>query len=822
MALMNANKQKGAGFLRFNDWKLQAKILTIIILVGLLSAFGLSLFSYFSFSNETITATGEELLAYGGESLNRSADIVDGSVNALQALALSPSLVEAMQTENQSYADKSQAEIDAEIARLDKAWTDGDASVEPLVKSIAANDLSALLKRFQQKFPEEFEVFATDIQGLTIGMTGRTGDYLQADEGWWRTAYNDGKGAISISEVSFDDSADSWAINIGIPVYDNAGKVIGILRGTVDISVVFTAMSQVKFDETGHAALLDRNGLILYANDENLLMQTAPQEILDFIKSGENGWSQNYRDLNGNPAVLAFQTMQGELADQLGWIILLDQDLSEVNLRVISNLAQSAIVALVVILLSVVIGIFFSRSIARPIESVAGGLSQLAQGSLSRDVAAEKRQALLNRGDEVGVLGRSMQAMEAYFEEMAGVAGRIAENDLTVSVAPRSQDDMLGNAFNHMTNNLRRMIGELNNSALQINQISGQLAEASSQAGQAASQVSTTIQQIANGTSQQSQSVNATAKSVDDLTMAIDSVAKGAQEQAVAIGRASEITGQIVEALKQATEGIQSAMQGASQAADMSKQGAQTVGETIQGMQNIRSRVHLSSEKVQEMGERSDQIGAIVETIEDIANQTNLLSLNASIEAARAGEHGKGFAVVADEVRKLAERSGEATKEIGALIKNIQQTVQEAVTAMQAVADEVESGVQKSGLAGDALSGILRAADDVSARSRKAADEVHQVVQGADELVGAVDTVSAVVEENTAATEEMSASASEVSSAVDDIASVSQENSAAVEEVSAATEEMTAQVEEVSSSAQTLSGTAEKLADLVRQFKLEK
>ena len=822
MALMNANKQKRAGFLRFNDWKLQAKILTIIILVGLLSAAGLSLFSYFAFSYETTKATGEELLAYGGEALNRSADIVDGSVNALQALALSPSLVEAMQTENQSYADKSQAEIDSEIARLDKAWTDGDASVESLVKSIAANDLSALLKRFQQKFPEEFEVFATDIQGLTIGMTGRTGDYLQADEGWWRTAYNDGKGAISISEVSFDDSADSWAINIGIPVYDNAGKVIGILRGTVDISVVFTAMSQVKFDETGHAALLDRNGLILYANDENLLMQTAPQEILDFIKSGENGWSRDYHDLNGNPAVLAFQTMQGELADQLGWIILLDQDLSEVNLRVISNLAQSAIVALVVILLSVMIGIFFSRSIARPIEAVAGGLSQLAQGSLSRDVAAEKRQALLNRGDEVGVLGRSMQAMEAYFEEMAGVAGRIADNDLTVSVAPRSQDDMLGNAFNHMANNLRRMIGELNNSALQINQISGQLAEASSQAGQAASQVSTTIQQIANGTSQQSQSVNATAKSVDDLTMAIDSVAKGAQEQAVAIGRASEITGQIVEALKQANEGIQSAMQGAGQAAEMSKQGAQTVGETIQGMQNIRSRVHLSSEKVQEMGERSDQIGAIVETIEDIANQTNLLSLNASIEAARAGEHGKGFAVVADEVRKLAERSGEATKEIGALIKNIQQTVQEAVTAMQAVADEVESGVQKSGLAGDALSGILRAADDVSARSRKAADEVHQVVQGADELVGAVDTVSAVVEENTAATEEMSASASEVSSAVDDIASVSQENSAAVEEVSAATEEMTAQVEEVSSSAQTLSGTAEKLADLVRQFKLDK
>jgi len=223
MTLMNANRQKGAGFLRFNDWKLQAKILTIIILVGLLSAVGMSLFSYFAFSYETTKATGEELLAYGGEALNRSADIVDGSVNALQELALSPSLIQSVQHANQAYADKSQAEIDAEIARLDKAWSDEEESLETLVYSISRNELSDLLKRFQQKFPEEFEVFATDIQGLTIGMTGRTGDYLQADEDWWKTAYNNGSGAISISEVSFDESSGSWAINIGIPIFDNAG-----------------------------------------------------------------------------------------------------------------------------------------------------------------------------------------------------------------------------------------------------------------------------------------------------------------------------------------------------------------------------------------------------------------------------------------------------------------------------------------------------------------------------------------------------------------------------------------------------------------------
>lgn len=220
------------------------------------------------------------------------------------------------------------------------------------------------------------------------------------------------------------------------------------------------------------------------------------------------------------------------------------------------------------------------------------------------------------------------------------------------------------------------------------------------------------------------------------------------------------------------------------------------------------------------MGQRSDQIGAIVEAIDDIASQTNLLALNAAIEAARAGEHGKGFAVVADEVRKLAEKSAGATKEIGGLIKAIQQTVAEAVQAMNDSTREVDLGVERANEAGAALSNILDASETVNQQVESIAVAAQEMHSATEALTNAMDSVSAVVEENTASTEEMSASSSQFSLAIENIASISEENSAATEEVNAAAEEMSAQVEEVTASAQALNNMAMDLQQMVTRFKL--
>ncbi len=457
-----------------------------------------------------------------------------------------------------------------------------------------------------------------------------------------------------------------------------------------------------------------------------------------------------------------------------------------------------------------VLGSAFTQMIAYQ-QEMARAANRLAQGDVTVQVTPQSEQ---------DVLGNAFVQMVTYQQEMADVADRLAQGDLTATVVPQSKQDRLGSAFAQMIANLRSLIRQVAESADNVGIASRQLSAAADQAAHATNQVATTIQQVAGSTAQQTESVTNTTVTVDQMTRAIDGVAAGAQEQAVAVGRSAEITSQISAAIQQITTSVQSSADSAGQAAEAARAGADTVELTITGMDSIKQKVGLSSVKMREMGQRSEEIGAIVETIDDIASQTNLLALNAAIEAARAGEHGKGFAVVADEVRKLAENATDATQEIAALIRSIQQTVAEAIRAMDEGTAEIEAGAVHTDQAGQALDRILVAADAVQRQIEEIAVAANQMDDSAVEMVNAMNTVSAVVEENTASTEEMAAGASEVSLAIENIAAIAEENSAASEEVSATIEEVSAQAEEVTASADSLSQMAADLQAMVNNFRL--
>ena len=455
-----------------------------------------------------------------------------------------------------------------------------------------------------------------------------------------------------------------------------------------------------------------------------------------------------------------------------------------------------------------------AQAIVKPIRQITQTSEEIALGNLRNEIT-------IHSIDEVGILADSFRKMQAYLRRIADAAHALSENDLTVEVTPISADDELGTAFEQMLTSLRGIVGDVTNGAGDLRDSAQQLAFTSNQAKEATSQIASTIQQIANGTSQQADSVNRAGNSVGQMASAITDVANGAQQQASSAGHAASITSQLSFAIKQVAGNVETVLKESGKAAEAARQGVQKVEHTLTGMQSIKESVGSSADKVREMGHRSEKIGDIVVAIEDIASQTNLLALNAAIEAARAGEAGKGFAVVADEVRKLAERSAQATKEIGDLVRSIQNTVAEAVVAMQKGTQEVEQGVSIANEAGTALSDIMNATDSVNEEAAQAAEAAQQMSTSAEELVAAVDMVSSVIEQNTAATEEMSASSGEVTEAIENIASVSEENSAAVEEVSASAEEMAAQVEEVSHAADVMDTLAEKMQAIVQRFRLE-
>lgn len=430
-------------------------------------------------------------------------------------------------------------------------------------------------------------------------------------------------------------------------------------------------------------------------------------------------------------------------------------------------------VSAIALAISVILGIVLSRAISKPVNALAVAAGEISKGNLTVAVPEVKT------GDEI--------------------------KDLAVS-------------FQIMVQNLQELLHSINRASETVASTSEELSVNAEEATKSTHQVVKSIESVATGSNDQSIGVTDVVKVVEQVAQAIGQIASGAQEQSRNVEEATSTVNEMVSIVSRMVEGMNAVKQEAEQNGSIAAEGGRAVEMTVNGMIKVKEAVFDTAGRMHELGVQSQKIGEIIEVIDEIAEQTNLLALNAAIEAARAGEHGKGFAVVADEVRKLAERSGQATKEIAKLITDIQMGTKVAVDSMQVGTKEVEEGVSLAQQAGRSLDKIVLGVRNTGDNVAKIMEFIDGILRSSHEVSKSVEVVAAVSEQNTAATQQISASTQQVNSSMQNIASICQESAAAAEEVSASTEELYAAVEEMSASSEHLAQMAQELQGLVARF----
>jgi len=432
------------------------------------------------------------------------------------------------------------------------------------------------------------------------------------------------------------------------------------------------------------------------------------------------------------------------------------------------------IISVLTTVFALVVGGFIAFRTAKSITAPLQGLMLVARGIGNTGDLEHNIDVV--RDDEIGELARTFVKMVTYLKEMAGVSESIAGGDLRVEVKPRSSHDTLGNAFTRMVEGLAGLVRSVRDASSQVASASGQVANASEDSAKIGLQASSAIDEVTS--------------TMHEMSVNVQNMVKSTQVQASSVSETSASIDQMVASIQRVADTAKVLLDISNRSREEVHAGINTMDKATDGLNRINSTINSSGEIIGALGQRADDIGKIIEVIDDLAEQTNLLALNAAIEAARAGEHGLGFAVVADEVRKLAEKSAQSTKEISELIQSIQKEARKAVENMDRSTAIVNEGLELGGELNAALRKISNVVTEVYKFAQEIGAATNEQSHGSSQIARATTRLNEITHEINSAVEEQASGAQAVVKAMERMRELVQQSTSGSTELAASSEQM--------------------------------
>jgi methyl-accepting chemotaxis protein len=434
------------------------------------------------------------------------------------------------------------------------------------------------------------------------------------------------------------------------------------------------------------------------------------------------------------------------------------------------TIGVSLISTLLALSLGIIIAYRTAKAITEPLTSLMNVARAIGNtGDLEHNIE-------LGRDDEIGELARTFHKMVTYLKEMAGVSEAIAGGDLTLEVKPRSSHDTLGNAFTKMVEGLAGLVRSVRDASSQVASASNQVAGASDDSAKIGLQASSAIDEVTS--------------TMHEMSVNVQNMVKSTQVQASSVSETSASIDQMVASIQRVADTAKVLLDISNRSREEVHSGIGTMEKATDGLNRINTTINSSGEIIGALGQRADDIGKIIEVIDDLAEQTNLLALNAAIEAARAGEHGLGFAVVADEVRKLAEKSAQSTKEISELIQSIQKEARKAVENMDRSTSIVNEGLELGSELNSALKKISNVVTEVYKFAQEIGAATNEQSHGSSQIARATTRLNEITHEINSAVEEQASGAQAVVKAMERMRELVQQSTSSSTELAASSEQM--------------------------------